>query len=439
MRDDVWRKLRAVAVLDPEHGSDFSQYIPDFHGSERCIQTLLGLLPLQALGRPLIFLTPDDSLDKLRIELDKFEVPYLMASGGLQRGIVRGASQREKRSEVSLQGLQGLASAGPLIAVVTGVAAVTTAGERLGKGHGFFDIEWALLSQLKLVSVDTQIIAVAHDCQVVDHEWESESHDVKVDHIVTPTRSLQTQAKKMLGAIQWERLDQELLLTPMFRGLQKLDAVGVNCKECNVYTDASPALPILPINQPTAMRFNCFANWIVPGRVLVGRYPLMDSAEYMTHFEQVLASGIGTFVCLQAEMPAQGDLAWYAAPGGICLEGRTFLHYAPVAEVLAECPVRFLHEAIGTGDDLPRDRIGVFVNDLIDRVLKGEALYIHCWGGRGRSGMIASCMIGRLYNLTADEAMDAVNSGYATREYNSPHHKMSDAHKDFVRWFLGAA
>lgn len=46
----------------------------------------------------------------------------------------------------------------------------------------------------------------------------------------------------------------------------------------------------------------------------------------------------------------------------------------------------------------------------------GEAMYVHCWGGRGRSGLIAACLLGKVYGLQADEALERVSRAYQTRE-----------------------
>eukprot|EP00747_Dinoflagellata_sp_TGD_P172045 gnl/TRDRNA2_/TRDRNA2_207565_c0_seq1.p1 gnl/TRDRNA2_/TRDRNA2_207565_c0~~gnl/TRDRNA2_/TRDRNA2_207565_c0_seq1.p1 ORF type:complete len:246 (-),score=16.14 gnl/TRDRNA2_/TRDRNA2_207565_c0_seq1:141-878(-) len=198
--------------------------------------------------------------------------------------------------------------------------------------------------------------------------------------------------------------------------------------------EANAVLPSLPSIVPDAMQFNRLANWVVPGHILVGRYPLMDDTEYREHLEQVVASGVQTFICLQAELPPQDAPAW--TPEGIQLERRRFLPYAPVAKALAAGPLAFLYESIGTSSDLSRERLVALVENLVDRILANEVLYIHCWGGRGRTGMIASCVVGRLYNLTADEAMSLVDLGYETRKFNSPHHVMTGEHREFVRWFL---
>ncbi len=42
-------------------------------------------------------------------------------------------------------------------------------------------------------------------------------------------------------------------------------------------------------------------------------------------------------------------------------------------------------------------RLQQLVDDLQARVLAGEQLYIHCWGGRGRAGTVGSCLLAQMY------------------------------------------
>ena len=45
-----------------------------------------------------------------------------------------------------------------------------------------------------------------------------------------------------------------------------------------------------------------------------------------------------------------------------------------------------------------------------------QTVVIHCWGGCGRSGIVAACVLGALYpTLTADEAIGHVNSYFRLR------------------------
>ena len=43
--------------------------------------------------------------------------------------------------------------------------------------------------------------------------------------------------------------------------------------------------------------------------------------------------------------------------------------------------------------------------DLVQRLLDGENLYVHCWGGHGRTGTVISVMLGIIYDLNATAAM----------------------------------
>lgn len=46
----------------------------------------------------------------------------------------------------------------------------------------------------------------------------------------------------------------------------------------------------------------------------------------------------------------------------------------------------------------------------------GEALYIHCGGGVGRSGAVAACLLIEAYGIEASEAIERCERALATRE-----------------------
>lgn len=61
--------------------------------------------------------------------------------------------------------------------------------------------------------------------------------------------------------------------------------------------------------------------------------------------------------------------------------------------------------------------LGALVLDLARRVSKGEGVYLHCWGGRGRTGLVAACLLGALYSeMEAEEALQRVQQYYDLRE-----------------------
>jgi protein-tyrosine phosphatase len=79
------------------------------------------------------------------------------------------------------------------------------------------------------------------------------------------------------------------------------------------------------------------------------------------------------------------------------------------------------------------------VADLAARVLKnGECLFIHCWGGKGRTGLVAACLLGLLYeSLGAEEALDRVQA-YAETRTTSIVSPETDPQRDQVRAFFAA-
>ncbi|MEM0373648.1 MAG: 5-formyltetrahydrofolate cyclo-ligase [Sulfolobaceae archaeon] len=71
--------------------------------------------------------------------------------------------------------------------IVTGSVAVTLKGERVGKGEGYSELEFAILRELGKVDEFTPIATTVHELQIVD-KIPTEVFDVPVDIIVTPER-----------------------------------------------------------------------------------------------------------------------------------------------------------------------------------------------------------------------------------------------------------
>ncbi|KFW11878.1 Methenyltetrahydrofolate synthase domain-containing protein, partial [Fulmarus glacialis] len=81
--------------------------------------------------------------------------------------------------------------------VVVGSVAVSEKGWRIGKGEGYADMEYAMMVSMGAVQADTPVITIVHDCQVVDIAEELlDDHDLTVDYILTPTRTIKTNCKR---------------------------------------------------------------------------------------------------------------------------------------------------------------------------------------------------------------------------------------------------
>jgi 5-formyltetrahydrofolate cyclo-ligase len=70
--------------------------------------------------------------------------------------------------------------------VVCGSVAVNRTGARVGKGGGFSDLEFALLTEAGLVDARTIVATTVHPLQVLDEDLPETTHDFRVDLVVTP-------------------------------------------------------------------------------------------------------------------------------------------------------------------------------------------------------------------------------------------------------------
>ena len=92
--------------------------------------------------------------------------------------------------------------------VVSGSVAVTDDGARIGKGEGYSDLEYAVLTELGLVDQGTPVATTVHELQVVEDELPTAAHDVPMDLVVTPARTVETGATGGPDGIDWDLLDE---------------------------------------------------------------------------------------------------------------------------------------------------------------------------------------------------------------------------------------
>jgi 5-formyltetrahydrofolate cyclo-ligase len=95
--------------------------------------------------------------------------------------------------------------------IVSGSVAVDTHGGRIGKGEGYSDLEFALLREFELVGETTPVATTVHERQVRE-SVPSDAHDVPLDLVVTPERTVETDPSRAKPeSIDWELLDAETI------------------------------------------------------------------------------------------------------------------------------------------------------------------------------------------------------------------------------------
>ena len=95
--------------------------------------------------------------------------------------------------------------------VVCGTVAVNRSGARIGKGGGYSDLEFGLLTEAGLIDERTVIVTTVHDLQVLDEDLPETEHDFRVDLIVTPEEVIRTRGseRRRPKGIIWSHLDEE--------------------------------------------------------------------------------------------------------------------------------------------------------------------------------------------------------------------------------------
>ena len=238
IRRHIWEKLRPVAKPDSRFHLNFAEYIPDFVGSDSAVERLVAQ-PFYGPGR-YAFVTPDNGLAGLRRRMLDDGKTLVVSTYGIHRGFVllepSTLAPGESRYASWLDGLEhfgtpitlaGLTARGPFDFMVTGASAVSLNGVRFGKGHGYFDLEWGMFTDLGLAGETTPVSAVVHDVQVVEDALVAGATDILVDHIATPTRFITTSRAPRPHGIRWNLLQPEqLAATPPLQELQAMQHAG---------------------------------------------------------------------------------------------------------------------------------------------------------------------------------------------------------------------
>ncbi|NWW92735.1 MTHSD protein, partial [Rhynochetos jubatus] len=221
VRQKVWDYLEAHGLAEfprPVH-----RRIPNFKGSHQACCSIKELDVFS--GAREIKVDPDKPLEGVRLAALQARKTLLVPTPRLRTGLFNkivppsGATKEILRICATSRGIKeysvpvGLDGKARVDLVVVGSVAVSEKGWRIGKGEGYADMEYAMMVSMGAVQETTPVITIVHDCQVVDIAEELlDDHDLTVDYILTPTRTIKTNCKrpKPQGII-WRKVSYEML------------------------------------------------------------------------------------------------------------------------------------------------------------------------------------------------------------------------------------
>ncbi|MBS7653247.1 5-formyltetrahydrofolate cyclo-ligase [Candidatus Bathyarchaeota archaeon] len=228
VRERVWRLLEergAARFPRPVYGR-----IPNFSGAEVAARRILQLEEFRSAE--VVKVNPDSPQMMVRKGVLEEGKTLLMPSPRLRGKFLILDPERIPRRlygrAASISGAFQLGEEADLEElpkvdlIVCGSVAVTERGERIGKGGGYSELEYAILRELGLAGDETPIVTSVHELQIVEY-IPLEAHDFTVDYIATPDRILRAagERRRPRGVI-WEELsEEEINQMPLIRNLRK--------------------------------------------------------------------------------------------------------------------------------------------------------------------------------------------------------------------------
>ncbi len=138
--------------------------------------------------------------------------------------------------------------------------------------------------------------------------------------------------------------------------------------------------------------------WVEEGNFLAGEYPGSYSPlEMQRRMDAFLECGIRTFI----------DLT----------HPHELLPYEPVLKEQARLydNMAVYHRFAIRDHSIPSAQTMSLILDTIDSAIQsGSPVYVHCWGGVGRTGTVVGCYLVR-HGMSAEEALKRVDMLYKTR------------------------
>jgi hypothetical protein len=169
--------------------------------------------------------------------------------------------------------------------------------------------------------------------------------------------------------------------------------------------------------------------WVVPGQFLAGCYPgSLDKKEAERKLRGLLNHGIRHVINLMEP----DEFNWDREP---------FKPYEGQMAAIADSmglDVTFERRPIRDGGVSPREDMVLILDSIEANIKEGRAVYIHCWGGRGRTGTVVGCYLVRHGLCQAHEGVDRIHElRRHTEDHDQPSPESSRQFEMVLSWAEG--
>lgn len=193
IREKIWNLLENKDIA--RFPRPVYNRIPNFQGAEKAAEKLFKTNTW--IESSVVKINPDSPQRFVRYRALIDNKLVIMASPKLRQGFVLLDPRSIPSSKYSnASTITGALKYGKFISlkqlpkvdfVVTGCVAVDLKGNRVGKGGGYGELEYAILREIGSIDETTPVATTIHDLQIVDN-IPRERHDLTVDIIATPTK-----------------------------------------------------------------------------------------------------------------------------------------------------------------------------------------------------------------------------------------------------------
>ncbi|MBO8174351.1 MAG: 5-formyltetrahydrofolate cyclo-ligase [Thermococcus sp.] len=219
IRERIWRLLEESGEARPP--KPVRGRIPNFRGAEIAAKRLFSLKEWK--DAKVVKVNPDSPQRPIRLQALKEGKLLVMPTPRIKRGFLLLNPNLIPNNYYSFAStIKGAFKFGKLLPtlrdvereipkidlIVEGSVAVDRNCNRLGKGEGYGDIEWAILSLLGKVDRRTPIATTVSELQIVD-AIPKKPHDLPLDIIVTPKRVIRCNRHDKPFGIILESLTKE--------------------------------------------------------------------------------------------------------------------------------------------------------------------------------------------------------------------------------------